>query len=601
MNKLFTAVRHMSKRTALTIATLAAVVLVPAALFAYGPVRETFTMKKPAPYVTFNSITDNPTYGDEREFVTVKDVTANTQIDHSANLVEGHEYLVQMYVHNDASDALNASGKGIAKGVKIQAKMPTTVDGSAKLWGYLYAKNAKPTEVYDSAALKSTKKVALEYIAGSSRISTNYFQSGLSDSMVKVGEYDMPLGGGVSIGHKDLSGTWNGCIDYAGIVTYRFRVKQPVTPKPAVDITKTVNSKKTAEVKVNQPFTYELTVKNTGTVDLTNVAVTDKSPHEGITFTGTDKGTIVNNSLNYTIPSLKVGASVSIKITAKATKYIAGVTTNTACVNAPAVNPNEPTKDDDCDTSTTTMPEPIKVCELATKKVITINPEDFDSTKHSKVLADCEPKKVTACNLTTKKIEQNVDESKIDNIHYTLDLEKCKEVEKVKACNLDTMKIEENVDKTKIDNVHYTLDLDKCKPAEKTIEVCRLSDKKYPVTIKESEFDSSKYSKDPAACKTEDKDIVVCRLSDKTYPVTIKESEFDSSKYSKDAADCETTETPMCEVPGKEHLPADSEDCVEEETPEELPHTGMGETLLSVLGAGSLASAAGAYIASRRK
>ena len=169
---------------------------------------------------------------------------------------------------------------------------------------------------------------------------------------------------------------------------------------------------------------------------------------------------------------------------------------------------------------------------------------------------------------------------------------------KVDACNLKTKQIEKNVPKSKIDDVHYTLDLEKCKPKEdKDIEVCRLSDKKYPVTIKESEFDSSKYSKNPKDCEAEDKDIQVCRLSDKKYPVTIKQSEFDSSKYSKSESDC--AETPKCEVPGKEHLPADSKDC-EEDTPTELPHTGPVEAFASLLGAGALTGTTATYLRSRR-
>ncbi len=169
---------------------------------------------------------------------------------------------------------------------------------------------------------------------------------------------------------------------------------------------------------------------------------------------------------------------------------------------------------------------------------------------------------------------------------------------KVDACNLKTKQIEKNVPKSKIDDIYYTLDLEKCKPKEdKDIEVCRLSDKKYPVTIKESEFDSSKYSKNPKDCEAEDKEIKVCRLSDKKYPVTIKESEFDSSNYSKSESDC--AETPKCEVPGKKHLPADSKDC-EEDTPTELPHTGPVEAFASLLGAGALTGTTATYLRSRR-
>lgn len=150
----------------------------------------------------------------------------------------------------------------------------------------------------------------------------------------------------------------------------------------------------------------------------------------------------------------------------------------------------------------------------------------------------------------------------------------CEEPVKVQACNLDTKKIE-TVDKSKIDNVHYTKDLSKCAEQPKEITVCQLADKKYPVTIKESDFDSSKYSKNPADCKE--------------TPV----------------------EVPKCEVPGKEDMPANSPDCKETPvtpvtpvtptTPTELPHTGLADSFMNVMGLGSLVGMTAAYVASRKQ
>lgn len=114
---------------------------------------------------------------------------------------------------------------------------------------------------------------------------------------------------------------------------------------------------------------------------------------------------------------------------------------------------------------------------------------------------------------------------------------------------------------------------------DKDIKVCRLSDKKI-VTIKESQFDSTKYSKDLDDCKetTKPENVEVCRLSDKKV-VTISKEEFDknSGLYTKDLSRCE--ESP--EVP-------------------ELPETGIGDVIVSLLGAGSLTAVIGAYLASRR-
>lgn len=56
-----------------------------------------------------------------------------------------------------------------------------------------------------------------------------------------------------------------------------------------------------------------------------------------------------------------------------------------------------------------------------------------------------------------------------------------------------------------------------------------------------------------------------------------------------------------CPIPGKEHLPKDSDECVEEkETPPELPKTGFDMFIGGSLGAGSIAAAGHYWIASRR-
>ncbi len=94
-------------------------------------------------------------------------------------------------------------------------------------------------------------------------------------------------------------------------------------------------------------------------------------------------------------------------------------------------------------------------------------------------------------------------------------------------------------------------------------------------------------------------DIKVCDTNDNTIK-TIDRSEFDESHMTTDLSKCDKPEE-KCEVPGKEHLPANSPDCKEDEQEvTELPRTGMAENLVTVLGAGSLVTAGAAYLASRR-
>lgn len=78
----------------------------------------------------------------------------------------------------------------------------------------------------------------------------------------------------------------------------------------------------------------------------------------------------------------------------------------------------------------------ITVCELDTKKIVTINESDFDSKKHSKNLADCAetpaPGEITVCELDTKKIV-TIAEDKYDSSKYSKDLSDCAEAPKAVA------------------------------------------------------------------------------------------------------------------------------------------------------------------------
>lgn len=113
-------------------------------------------------------------------------------------------------------------------------------------------------------------------------------------------------------------------------------------------------------------------------------------------------------------------------------------------------------------------PKNIQVCELATKKIITIREDQFDASKHSKNLDDCKEvvKYIKVCELATKKII-TINEKNFDATKHSKNLADCAEKPPV--------------------------------PGE--IVVCEVASKKV-VTIKENEFDSSKHSKDLSKCDT---------------------------------------------------------------------------------------------------
>ncbi len=128
--------------------------------------------------------------------------------------------------------------------------------------------------------------------------------------------------------------------------------EKPVPPVPSIKIVKDVDGVKQKQVAVGQNFVYHVTVTNDGKVDLKNAVVTDQPP-QGVTLLSADKGTISNNTWTYTIPSLKIGESMTFALTAKVDTYVAGNLVNTACVDTPEVP-----GDKICDTATVTVPPP---------------------------------------------------------------------------------------------------------------------------------------------------------------------------------------------------------------------------------------------------
>lgn len=264
------------------------------------------------------------------------------------------------------------------------------------------------------------------------------------------------------------------------------------TPKvPHVKIEKVVNGVENVEVAVGETFTYTIKATNNGEVDLVNTVITDTAPAH-VQFLTTDKGSIAGNKLVYVAPSLKIGESVTIVLTAKVTEQVEGSIKNTACVNAPEVNPANPTVPDDCDDAYVTVKQPgkVQVCDATTGNIIWVL--ESEASKY-------EPK----------------------------DSPKCKTVPVCDPAD-GIIKDVKWVDKDKYEPV----DSPKCSK----MQVCVIADGTGAmITISKDQYDVHKHSTDSADCRN----VKVCRLSDKTI-VTVKESAADSSAYSTDMDDCKT-------------------------------------------------------------
>ena len=696
MSKLTSLIRRAPKRFSAVAVMVAAAIIVPALVNAWGPSRATFTMANPAPYVTFNSITDHPQVGDERNFMRIRESGTSTYGDNVA-LTPGKVYDVSVYYHNNAATNLNASGVGVAKNAKLKVEMPGVVKSgvNAAFTSTISASNANPTSVWDEAYGKNSTngEVALRYVSGSAKFVSNGAVNGqtLPDTLFTTG---------ANLGYSSQNGELPGCDEYSGFVNFQVRVDQPnftVKKEVSVDGGKTwVND--SVKATAGSTVHYKISYQNTGTNQQDNVSIRDILP-AGVTYLNdpadTTDGTFIANSTTggqykstidgitttgYNAGSYQPKGNVFMKFTAKLpSKDQLKCGTNTL-VNTARVTTNAGYKEDtatvvidkECkppvkyvcdtlkidqidrtnfkfttnytaenatfksvtytirnasgavvDTKTSTsntltytrtqagaytvqatvtftvngtdktatsagckgefkvkeLPKDITVCELATKKIITIKETEFDSSKHSKNLDDCKEvvKKIDVCELATKKII-SINEKDFDATKHSKNLEDCKEKPPVKidVCELATKKII-SINEKDFDASKHSKNLADCKEVVKKIKVCELSSKQI-VYINEKDFDSSKHSKNLEDCKEKPPvKIEVCDLTSKKI-VTINENDFDATKHTKDLSKCE--ETPV--------------------TPPELPQTGAGESIVAIFGLGAMIASIAYYVASRR-
>lgn len=141
----------------------------------WGPSRKTFTNANPAPYVTFNSITDNAGVGDERNFVRICEANANDKYTDEVKVKNGKVYEVYIYYQNDASPSLCNIDKGIAQDVRVRSLFPPIVTAEKKhiVKAEISSLNSSPTSVWAGAYITSDEELELEYVPNSLRLHTN--------------------------------------------------------------------------------------------------------------------------------------------------------------------------------------------------------------------------------------------------------------------------------------------------------------------------------------------------------------------------------------------------------------------------------------------
>lgn len=171
--------------------------------------------------ITFNSIS-NGKIGDEKNFVGAKLTNGNASVYNAneINVEDGQTYTIRLYVHNN-----NPQGtKTVAKDVKVNFSLPTTVSNEQTVIGYLDSSNANPTRYWDEVTLKSSDNFYIEYVPGSAKYTNTQGTFALSDAVINNGQ---------KIGYKTMNGEIPGCYEYDGEATIQVRVHKSVSAKLA--------------------------------------------------------------------------------------------------------------------------------------------------------------------------------------------------------------------------------------------------------------------------------------------------------------------------------------------------------------------------------
>ena len=302
---------RFSTRAKIVAATAIAVIAiaVPAAVIAgFGPDRPTKVYNGPGTpgfdYPTFNSFTNVPGIGDERRFFTGMYPNGTVLTDPLAQVKQGDELTLQVYVHNGADPKYNESGQGVARNTKVKVVLPNGAAKSQQATAYVSADNTQPTQVFDTLdfAAENGGFFELDYVEGSAHVRGNHINTTLPDSVVTTG---------ATIGTDALDGNISGCFEKEVLVTLKVKVNMPrYTISKQVGVASgTTEWKESVDINKNDKAAWLITFKNTGATQLKNVKIVDEVP-AGLTVVPGSVMLINGNYPNgYTYPDTAIQAN----------------------------------------------------------------------------------------------------------------------------------------------------------------------------------------------------------------------------------------------------------------------------------------------------
>ncbi|MDR6639426.1 hypothetical protein J2Y68_003087 [Paenarthrobacter nitroguajacolicus] len=190
----------------------------------WGPSRKLYTIESPAQYAVLNSITNNPNYGDERDFFTVipnSDLkVAGHSFKNAVKVAPGDLLTFRVFYENSAADNFDASSPSWIQGATALLSYETKPSLSATIVMTLKADNS--ASIWDGVALHSERLFKLSYEAGSSRLYNNANSSRTGGYLLNFDQ--LRSASGMKIGYQALDGTIRPGYKYAGYIYFDMRI-----------------------------------------------------------------------------------------------------------------------------------------------------------------------------------------------------------------------------------------------------------------------------------------------------------------------------------------------------------------------------------------
>lgn len=253
----------------------------------WGPDRRLVRGGEPVTVPMLNSRVDNPSYGDERGFLRIKESAGdNSELRSSMELRTGVDYRLVCFVANDAT---SDPGVATASGVSLRFAVPDAVTAGETVGVTAFVESADcvPRTVYSSIHMTSQVDMALRYVPKSAVIRTG----GDADGALLADEI---FSGGTLIGIDALDGSI--APGRAAVVTVDFRADAP-------NFTVSVRARRaggfawvdTVRSRAGRSLDVLVSYTNTGSVLQENVVVKVALPFSA---TYVDGSTEIANSVN---------------------------------------------------------------------------------------------------------------------------------------------------------------------------------------------------------------------------------------------------------------------------------------------------------------